>query len=284
MLATGTRPRRSRPLVADPVAPSGWPSSSRRSTRGSTTQTARASTTPTRCGPSSSKCRSRSLRGYIGKVAARRRDRHADRGDHRRARPGDRPSTWTCSTAKTARRSRANSACRRTVFHYVENHNFYVEHWGHSVMWRKMRELSSVLVKEGFWADIDDIFMLKKDGDPDRDRRHDVRMGCRCEARRARTLAGDHRQARDRSWRPARRGTHHRRSAVPPEVVSASRSRSCCGASRRDSIQKWLGGMSDTGGLSGFAASPGVVEGIARVLTRPIRWPTCRTARSSSRR
>jgi pyruvate,water dikinase len=34
-----------------------------------------------------------------------------------------------------------------------------------------------------------------------------------------------------------------------------------------DSIQKWLGGVSADGGLSGFAASPGVVEGIARVLT-----------------
>ena len=54
----------------------------------------------------------------------------------------------------------------RTVFHYVENHNFYVEHWGISVMWRKMRELSNVLVKEGFWGDADDIFMLKRDEIP----------------------------------------------------------------------------------------------------------------------
>ena len=54
----------------------------------------------------------------------------------------------------------------RTVFHYVENHNFYVEHWGISVMWRKMRELSNVLVKEGFWGDVDDIFMLKRDEIP----------------------------------------------------------------------------------------------------------------------
>ena len=29
----------------------------------------------------------------------------------------------------------------RTVFPYVENHNFYVEHWAHSVVWRKMRDL-----------------------------------------------------------------------------------------------------------------------------------------------
>ncbi len=37
----------------------------------------------------------------------------------------------------------------RTVFPYVENHNFYVEHWAHSVIWRKMRELGEVLQGAG---------------------------------------------------------------------------------------------------------------------------------------
>ena len=49
------------------------------------------------------------------------------------------------------------------VFPYVENHNFYVEHWSHSILWRKMRELGSVFVKEGFFAKADDIFYLKRD-------------------------------------------------------------------------------------------------------------------------
>src|ERR1700704_1854362 len=42
----------------------------------------------------------------------------------------------------------------RTVFPYVENHNFYVEHWGHSVIWRKMRDLGRVLVAAEFFADV----------------------------------------------------------------------------------------------------------------------------------
>ena len=50
----------------------------------------------------------------------------------------------------------------RTVFPYVENHNFYVEHWGHSVVWRKMRDLGKIFVKEGFFADADDIFLLSR--------------------------------------------------------------------------------------------------------------------------
>ena len=55
----------------------------------------------------------------------------------------------------------------RLVFHYVENHNFYVEHWGHSVFWRKMRELSTVFCKEGFWLDVDDIFYLRREEIPE---------------------------------------------------------------------------------------------------------------------
>ena len=49
------------------------------------------------------------------------------------------------------------------VFPYVENHNFYVEHWSHSILWRKMRELGAVFVKEGFFATPDDVFYLEID-------------------------------------------------------------------------------------------------------------------------
>ena len=48
----------------------------------------------------------------------------------------------------------------RTVFPYVENHNFYIEHWGHSVIWRKMRDLGRVLVSAGFFTAPDDVFLL----------------------------------------------------------------------------------------------------------------------------
>ena len=77
---------------------------------------------------------------YIVKVQRGRRPRPADGGAARRARPDRRASTASCSTpTRTARPSTASSACRATVFPYVENHNFYVEHWAHSVLWRKMR-------------------------------------------------------------------------------------------------------------------------------------------------
>ncbi|MBV8138168.1 MAG: hypothetical protein JO121_21450 [Deltaproteobacteria bacterium] len=51
----------------------------------------------------------------------------------------------------------------RQVYPYVENHNFYIEHWSMSIFWRKMRELSRVLQQEGFWADAEDMFYISRD-------------------------------------------------------------------------------------------------------------------------
>jgi pyruvate, water dikinase len=153
----------------------------------------------------------------------------------------------------------------RTVFHYVENHNFYVEHWGHSVMWRKMRELSAVLVKEGFWNDVDDIFMLKKDEVPTAIDDASFAWGAGVKA------AGPGHWPAIIAKRRAQLEILQAWDAppalgMPPEVVSEPFTIMLWGITS-DSIQKWLGGISDDGGLSGFAASPGVAEGIARVLT-----------------
>ncbi|MEL6188718.1 MAG: PEP-utilizing enzyme [Myxococcota bacterium] len=53
---------------------------------------------------------------------------------------------------------------------------------------------------------------------------------------------------------------------VPPEVVTEPFTIMLWGVTS-DSIQTWLGGLSSDGGLNGFAASPGVAEGVARVIT-----------------
>ena len=45
--------------------------------------------------------------------------------------------------------SSKSSGLARTVFPYVENHNFYIEHWSLGVFWRKMRELSRLFIKRG---------------------------------------------------------------------------------------------------------------------------------------
>ena len=55
----------------------------------------------------------------------------------------------------------------RTVFPYVENHNFYVEHWGMSLVWGRMRQLGQVFVDAGFFGHSDDIFLLRRTEVPD---------------------------------------------------------------------------------------------------------------------
>ncbi|HMM54000.1 MAG TPA: PEP-utilizing enzyme [Candidatus Desulfobacillus sp.] len=53
--------------------------------------------------------------------------------------------------------------CAKTVFPYVENHLFYVEHWFHSVFWNKMREVAAILKEHGIIKDIEDVWLLRKD-------------------------------------------------------------------------------------------------------------------------
>jgi pyruvate, water dikinase len=50
----------------------------------------------------------------------------------------------------------------RTVFPYVENHLFYVEHWFHSLFWNKIREVAKILVDFKFIEDVEDVWYMKR--------------------------------------------------------------------------------------------------------------------------
>ncbi|MEO1232161.1 MAG: PEP-utilizing enzyme [Myxococcota bacterium] len=153
----------------------------------------------------------------------------------------------------------------RLVFHYVENHNFYVEHWGHSVFWRKMRELGSVFVQQGFWSNPDDIFYLRRNEIPEALMDMMGAWAVGTEPRGKYTYPKEVARRREilealgKSSPPPALG-------VPPEVVTEPFTIMLWGVTS-DSIQTWLGGLSSDGGLNGFAASPGVAEGVARVIT-----------------
>ncbi|MGH3950928.1 MAG: PEP-utilizing enzyme [Pseudonocardiaceae bacterium] len=154
----------------------------------------------------------------------------------------------------------------RTVFPYVENHNFYVEHWAHSVLWRKMRELGDVLKGAGFIVDTDDVFMFRRNELPDAlwDYYSAWAVGA---------------PSRGPGYWPAeierRRGIHEALKqwpappalGIPPEVVTEPFTVMLWGITS-DSVGAWLssGDGADDGQLSGFAASPGLVEGPARVI------------------
>jgi pyruvate,water dikinase len=155
----------------------------------------------------------------------------------------------------------------RTVFPYIEDHNFYVEHWHHAVFWNKMREFGQIFVDNGFFDEVDDMFYLHRNevqqalydliaswavGTPARGPKYWPK-----EVARRKELF-----ARLAEWSPVPA------LGEPPDVVTEPFTIMLWGITT-DSIQNWLGiGGEDTGGadLKGFAGSPGVVEGPARVI------------------
>lgn len=152
----------------------------------------------------------------------------------------------------------------RTVYPYVENHNFYIEHWTMSVFWRKMRELSQVFVDAGFWADVQDMFYL---------RREEIEVAI---ADYNNGWAVGVPSTGPEYWPgeiARRRGIIEALSTVrpepalgePPEVITEPFTIMLWGITS-ERLQVWLGGNQGSGRITGMAASPGVVEGRARVV------------------
>jgi pyruvate,water dikinase len=55
-----------------------------------------------------------------------------------------------------------NIGLARTVATYIEDHNFYVEHWYHTIFWNKVREFGARLVEGGVLQEVDDVFYLNR--------------------------------------------------------------------------------------------------------------------------
>lgn len=155
----------------------------------------------------------------------------------------------------------------RTVFPYVENHNFYVEHWHHTVFWNKMREFGQVLVKHGFFKEVDDMFYLHRF--EVQEALYDLigAWGSGGEARGPRYWPAivEKRKAlfeKLKSYAPPPA------LGEPPEVVTEPFTIMLWGITT-DSIKRWLQpqGTGDSKQLTGFAGSPGLAEGPARVIT-----------------
>ncbi|MEN9715331.1 MAG: hypothetical protein RJA35_798, partial [Actinomycetota bacterium] len=156
----------------------------------------------------------------------------------------------------------------RVVYPYVEDHNFYIEHWTMGVFWRKVRQLSRVLHSYGFWNEPDDILYLTRD---------EVRpvlfdlatgwgVGADCiapsywpeEIERRRKIV-----SALATERPAPAFNE------PPAEINEPFTVMLWGITT-EQVAQWLGSDDDDPNkLKGMAASPGAVEGIARIITGP---------------
>lgn len=152
------------------------------------------------------------------------------------------------------------------VFPYVENHNFYVEHWHHSIFWSKIRDLGRVFVAHNFFDDADDIFYLT---------RFEVSMAV-YDLEIGWASAAPSRG--ETHWRPivAKRKAIREKLkewtpppalGTPPEILADPVAVTLWGITR-EQVDDWLAvDMDDTSQLRGVAASAGKVVGTARVIT-----------------
>ena len=151
------------------------------------------------------------------------------------------------------------------VFPYVENHNFYIEHYSMSSVWRKMRELGRVFVDAGFFDEEEDIFMLKRDEIPEALWDMVSAWGIGSDKPRGPSYWPPKIARRRKILEALRRYRPPRALGEPPEVVTEPFSVMLWGITA-DGIQTWLGADDGSKGLKGFAASSGVIEGKARVV------------------
>ena len=152
----------------------------------------------------------------------------------------------------------------RTVFPYVEDHNFYIEHWSMSVFWRKMRELSALFHRAGFWENVDDMFYL--DRNEVRDAPFDLGMGWGVAAPATGPTYWPAEIARRKAILTALQSAPPQPALnTPPEVITEPFTIMLWGITT-DAVKKWLSGSEGGNKLEGMAASPGVVEGKARVI------------------
>jgi pyruvate,water dikinase len=151
------------------------------------------------------------------------------------------------------------------VFPYVEGHKFYCEHWYTNLFFNKIREFGALLRDHGFFAKEEDVFHLThyelksaivdlmqswSAGSPPRGPAHWPAIVAE---RRAAIVA----------W--TKNDTPPALGPVP-EIIDDPAIVMLWGITR-ESLDAWLKSEGDDGReLKGFAASRGVVEGIARVV------------------
>ncbi len=154
------------------------------------------------------------------------------------------------------------------VFPYVEDHMFYVEHWFHSIFWNKMREVSAIMVEANFIKGQEDIWYLSRS--EIKEALWDVVTAWATGTKGY----GPLHWPEEIEWRKGvyQKFKEHRALpavGTPPEVIAEPFTTVLWGVTN-ESMAAWaklkeIGDPDKVNEMEGFAGSPGVVEGIARV-------------------
>jgi pyruvate, water dikinase len=155
-------------------------------------------------------------------------------------------------------------ALSRMVFPYVEEHKFFCDYWFLTRWWNKLREFGALLAEHGFLEDSEDVFQLG---------RHEVAEAL---DELLLTWATGGAPLGPTHWPPivARRKELLERLAgwTPPPAIGATPESitdpmtiMLWGVTTQR-VQEWASAEEDEARLTGAAASPGIVEGPARVV------------------
>jgi pyruvate,water dikinase len=152
----------------------------------------------------------------------------------------------------------------RHVFPHAEGHKFFIEHWGTSLFFNKVREIGRVFVDQGFLEDAEDLFYLNV---------HEVHEAL---SDLGLAWAGGAPGRGTVYWPPLvaerkrvldvlSRWTPPPALGTVPEQVNDPTVQLLWGVTA-DRLRSWADQAAETGGVTGYAASPGVAEGVARVV------------------
>ena len=157
----------------------------------------------------------------------------------------------------------------RTVFPHIEDHNFYVDHWYHTLFWNKVREFGALLAGHDFLSEHEDVFYLRPD--EVRTALEELRLWWSSGAGVARgprhwpPIVERRKSIYEamRDWRPP-----PALGPVPDAVTDPVMIMHWGITTAR--VEEWLESSTVSEGrvLTGIAGSPGVTEGTARVVLR----------------
>lgn len=152
------------------------------------------------------------------------------------------------------------------VFPYVEGHKFYCEHWYTNLFFNKIREFGALLAEHGFFADSEDVFQLSH---------YELEtaivdlMTSWSNGSLPRGTSRWPTIVRERKAAIAEWAKHETAPALGPvpDIIDDPAIVMLWGITR-ENLDTWLtaGEQPDSNEIRGFAASSGVVEGVARVV------------------
>ncbi|MEW6102549.1 MAG: PEP-utilizing enzyme [bacterium] len=153
----------------------------------------------------------------------------------------------------------------KRVFPYVEEHNFFVEHWHFTIFWNKIREIGRLFQEKGFFSDGDDIFYLNRYevGEALYELYYCWAVGS---SPRAPLYWKDIIKKRRGIIKALEKWQPTPALGIPPENITEPFTIMLWGIVS-EKIDSWLEFTGKSQALiKGYPASPGIVEGIARII------------------